>query len=518
MMRPLLTLLFILAGAATAAANDWYVDPINGNDANSGTWAWDAWRTLVWADYHVPEGAAETIHLAPGTYVEANTFFMRPHWRVVGDGGSAVTILDHSGVTDAVLFLSISSGYPYNFEPDTELRGLTIRAPSANAIEIGSSFLELSPTLVDVVVSNAKTGIWYNHSTSASGTWTPTFDGVRISNCDIGILINAFSPGVTTTPRMLDCEVRSCSHFGMYVGGRLVAFDAERCQFVSDGSAGLFMQAAGLSLGGVFEDCLFAKSGRGVRGVPDFNPPPSSIDLTLRRCTVADNDQVGIDVLSTAILATQIRLESTIVARNADDLLLDPSASVSHCCIEDGDFAGANGNFAADPAFVDAAGGDYRLRWASACAETGDPATPAGSVDLAGHLRPIDGDLDTVEAPDVGAFELAPLELTTNGHSGSIATFEFWGEQNTSSLLYFTRSAPVAPIMTTFGELDLDPASARKVLRTAVGAGPPSSIQRMIPSSPAWIGHTLAFQALTRSSIAPNGAAYTNAVHFTIVP
>jgi hypothetical protein len=168
--------------------------------------------------------------------------------------------------------------------------------------------------------------------------------------------------------------------------------------------------------------------------------------------------------------------------------------------------------------FVDPLTDDYRLRFGSQCIDQGLLGSGSGAPDLAGVVRPIDGNLDTVEHADMGAFEFTPLRLVTSGHLGTPMRLESSGPVGGTSTIFFTRGAPVTPMGTPFGELDLNPSMIGTLLHVNVAPFPPVGFQRPIPNLPFLVGHTFSFQGLTTSPLAPQGSAYTNVVSFTVLP
>jgi hypothetical protein len=66
---------------------------------------------------------------------------------------------------------------------------------------------------------------------------------------------------------------------------------------------------------------------------------------------------------------------------------------------------GKNGNFSADPQFVNSTTGDYHLQFSSPAIDAGTN-TGAPAVDIEGTARPLDGNFDGVAITDVGAYEL----------------------------------------------------------------------------------------------------------------
>src|SRR5262249_39240999 len=154
-----------------------------------------------------------------------------------------------------------------------------------------------------------------------------------------------------------------------------------------------------------------------------------------------------------------VELDHCIVAGHVDDVAIGTyTVMANRCDLADGDFSGisGSGNFAADPLFRSPATGDLRLRWGSPCTDAATSAPPAGTLDLDGRTRDVDGDLDTNEVGDLGAFEFRPLELVGTGQLGSLLQWELWGPQGSASTLYWTRVAlPGSPTSTPFGQLDL---------------------------------------------------------------
>src|SRR5882672_4104270 len=122
----------VAVGGRSVAA-DWYVDAVNGSNANSGTSASAAWRSLTWAVAHAPAGQGDTIHIAAGLYDaalgESFPIHVRSEQRLVGVERDSV-IVDGGG-SGLLLFGFISHTLSDSFTSQSGLERMSLRHADA---------------------------------------------------------------------------------------------------------------------------------------------------------------------------------------------------------------------------------------------------------------------------------------------------------------------------------------------------------------------------------------------------
>jgi hypothetical protein len=506
--------------AGSASAGDWYVDAVNGSNSNDGSSPATAWLTIGHAVAQVPAGS-ERIFIAAGTYGpgigEVFPIAPKPGHQLIGAPGEPRPIVTANNAAGSLLFrFESTAAQPLQFGADTRLEHLELRR-AANGIELVAQAGEVSPTFVDLRVERMiHTGLWIRGD---GGVCEPT-----LARVDIGVTEPASSsysivassstaPGITL--RASDCVYSSSGGIGAFLVGEIDA-RFERCVFDSLGSGAISLMAdQGETLRLACIDTaitynFWPLACSNVRGV-------MSAEFT--RCTVATNwlPFSATNQLPSGVL--DLSFDSCIVVTEGPLLgpFSNPSLDATRSLISDGSFDGINGCFSGDPGFRNGVDGDFRLRWGSPCIDAAFVDAPAGTRDVVGSPRDLDGNLDTLGKTDIGAYEFQPLELTTTGAIGSSLMLENWGPDSPSTI-YWARMGLASSQATPFGAFQLNSQLARTFRFTTAGASTPNLTLRPIPNQIGLVGHTFSFQALTDSPAAPLSKAFTNGVEFTIVP
>jgi uncharacterized protein DUF1565 len=514
----------LLLGAERVRAADWYVDAVTGNDANDGQTASTAWRTITHALAALPSQpplVLETIHVAAGVYDSqlGETYPLTPRLltRIVGSSSGPGTILDGGGASTILAYWEILTT---PVDPQTGADALTLRNAVTAVTVVAAYGAGMSPSFSDLRIRDTTGPGVVVEAAGPHGHSYADFERVDIDSCSQGVSVQAsasYFEIATAEVRLAHSNVRGSTAHGIslsatgngssyahllhtrilgngghgissWIGGgyNTAVVDAASCLIAGNHRCGLFGESLGAS-GGAFE---------------------------LTDCTVAGNAHAGIrgEYQIAAVL------RNSIVAGNGDDLdVLPVFLDALYTASGDADLAGHPRCLVADPRFVDPSSGDFRLRFESPCIDRGDPAA-AGREDLLGHVRPYDGDLDTLAAPDMGAFEFEPLHSIGTPRVGRSMHFEMWGSPGSQAHLWFTRLPLVGPSQTPFGTLYLDSSLVVDLGPFALGNPPPRMLDLRVPNDPTLVGSTFSFQSLTSSSAAPQGFALSNPISFVIAP
>ena len=240
-------------------------------------------------------------------------------------------------------------------------------------------------------------GGMHNNNTGSPTVTNCTFSGNSAANAG-GMYNNVSSPTVT------DCtfsDNTADNHAGgMYNNNS--SSTVTNCIFTGNASSA----GGGMFNGGgspAVTNCIFSGNSAGYgAGMWNYGSSP-----TLTNCTFSTNaGSVGGGMYNEA--GSNPTVTNCILWGDTSNEIIDNASSptVAYSDVQGG-YSGT-GNIDADPCFVDAAGGNLRLRPGSPCIESGDNSAPnLEPNDFDGHPRIIDGDCDDIDVVDMGAYEFA---------------------------------------------------------------------------------------------------------------
>ncbi|MEM8714062.1 MAG: right-handed parallel beta-helix repeat-containing protein, partial [Planctomycetota bacterium] len=289
-----------------------------------------------------------------------------------------------------------------------------------------------------------------------------------------------------------------------YYDSHSASVELTRCKLSGYGSAAIRF-GSGPSPGHVeltVRDSLIVDNqGGGIRTVSPSGY--SVVELTLDGCTIANNGSFGVD----RAYSSAPMIHSSIIAGHAEDLR--GGGPIESSLVADG--SGGAGALSGDPRFVDAANGDYSLRFDSPCLD----AAELGQFrrDLFGRVRAVDSDLDLQPRADIGAIEHATLmgpETTTVGDPFELGVTGPAG--GFSTIIVSPAGYASAGASTIFGRLFLEPHGSFRIVPALTTGGGPTMVNLSAVLDPAWVGTSVGFQALPRSFNAPAGGAFSNPI------
>ncbi len=211
---------------------------------------------------------------------------------------------------------------------------------------------------------------------------------------------------------------------------------------VSGTANGIYLTAGGTgAYDNLLEDLIirdnfitgFADAGILLHG-DDYNSPDNTIDrVTILNQTIINNaigsswaSGININTKTSSNTISNVTIKNSILWGNGGSDAIRGSITpevVANNVLNDIRFTDIDGNFYADPIFVDSSSGNFRLQSTSPCVDTGDPsAASIGVKDLDQNVRVVDGNDDTDAVVDLGAWEYnAPavqeISILGNGES-----------------------------------------------------------------------------------------------------
>jgi len=336
---------------------------------------------------------------------------------VAGSGTDATAVLDGFTITGGGVYNKSGSptiinctfknnsawhgGAMRNYYSSPTLRDCTFSDNRAEHVGGGMYNFSSSPKLTGCTFSDNRAsngGGMYNHADSH-----PMLNNCTLNNNSAqygGAIANYFN----SNPVLANCKFsENSAEFGGAIRNYKSNPTLASCIFSRNSASGEGGAMNNNSSSPKFAGCLFnSNTTQGCGGaIRNFESSPTLVNCTLSH-NWAKQSGGGISnlnnsnpTLSNCIL--WLNNDANGVNEAAQIFSVDSTATVNYCCIQDwsGRPAGV-GNISADPNFVDADTGDYRLMPRSPCIDAGEPnyAAAADSIDINGDPRIINNRVD----------------------------------------------------------------------------------------------------------------------------
>jgi len=429
------------------AGNVYYVDGVNGDDANGGTGWSDAWRTIGKA--LSVAGNNDLVLVADTTYNETDLNFNGKKIHLKG--------VDHNTAGQQPVIDCQSNGRAFYFgsgeTKDSVVDNFTIQNGSVEDTYGGAILCEnnSSPTIANCVFQNNETvdrnssydnengGAIYCDNSSPmitdcvfSGNGADAYGGAiycdnssspTLTNCTFSDNSADWGGGAIccnySSPTLTNCTFSNNNANGD--GGAIYCDNSSsptltNCAF-SDNSTS--------SCGGAIScwnysslavtNCVFSGNSASNDGGAIYC---ASSSPTLTNCTFSGNSAGSCGgaiccISDSSPTSSNCILWGDSASSGGNEIYIWDSGSsctLNYCCVKNAGYGGQTGNItennciSADPQFVDAANGDYHLQDTSPCIDAGKNSyVPSGvTTDLDGNSRIVSGTVD------IGAYEHQP--------------------------------------------------------------------------------------------------------------
>ena len=444
-----------------------HVDARNGDDANDGL-AWASSKASIQAAVKVSMDGGRIL-VAPGTYAPIATMDLRIE--IIATNGAGSVIIDADGQNRCATLGATTN---------TTLHGFTLRNGLARDGG-GSCYGTLKDCLIVGNVATNGGGSYRSTliNCALSGNKARTGGGSAygtLNNCTLSRNSATYQGGGSYGGTLTGCTI-SGNAAGLYGGGSSGG-TLENCAII-DNSAKTY---GGGANGGTLTRCTLSGNKAWCGGGSYYG--------TLNNCIIFDNTAIRSNVGSSESLgggSYESELNNCTVVGNAAsfgggtyngvvnncivwgncahlDYRGAYNSTCAYSCLED-EVAG-EGNIVADPKFVDAEKGDFRLQSGSPCIDAGLSGYAIGVADYVGNIR-VYGD-----SVDIGAYEYGSISISQvfnltldsqNGNGESLSVTVTYGE-----------AMPTIPVPTrtgyTFGGYWTEPDGSGTQYYTASGA------------------------------------------------